>query len=348
VTAYQAGDTVAAGRLALSAYLDGFEPVEALLRTRDAGLLAKVETAMGAYRTAIAAGAPAADIAAQAAAVQDLFAAADAALAPSADDGAAAFIGAFTILVREGVEALLVVVAMIGFLAKVERRDVLPYVHGGWAAALAAGLVTWALAAYAFDIDGANRELTEGVAALLAAAVLLSVGIWMHQKSLAGRWQAYLKERVSAALSRRSAWFLFGLAFVAVYREVFETILFYIALWARGNAGAIVGGFLAGLAALVVIAAVMLRTSRRLPVAQFFALSSALVALLAVVLAGKGIAALQEGGQLPPSVVDFPRIEVLGIYPSLYSLTAQLVVILVITAAYVYNTRAAGRAGAAA
>lgn len=341
VKAYQAGNAAAAGSLALSSYLDGFEPMEALLRTRNADLLVRVETAMGEYRTRIAAGAPAAEIVAQAAVLRGLFDATDAALAPSADDGSAAFVGAFTILVREGVEALLVVVAMIGFLTKVDRRDVLPYVHGGWALALVAGLVTWALAAYAFDIDGASREATEGFAALLAAAVLLAVGIWMHQKSLAGRWQAYLKERISSALSKRSAWFLFGLAFVAVYREVFETILFYIALWARGNTGAILGGFVAGVAALVVITIVMLRTSKRLPISQFFGLSSALVAILAVVLAGKGIAALQEGGYLPPSLVHFPRFELLGVYPSLYSLLAQLAVIVVIVAGYLYNTRSA-------
>jgi high-affinity iron transporter len=339
VKAYQAGDAAAAGSLALSSYLDGFEPVEALLRTRNADLLVRVETAMGEYRTRIAAGAPAADIVAQAGVLRGLFDATDAALAPSADDGTAAFVGAFTILVREGVEALLVVVAMIGFLTKVDRRDVLPYVHGGWALALVAGLATWAVAAYAFDIDGASREATEGFAALFAAVVLLAVGIWMHQKSLAGRWQAYLKERISSALSKRSAWFLFTLAFVAVYREVFETILFYIALWARGNTGAILGGFLAGVVALVIITVIMLRTSKRLPISQFFAVSSALVAILAVVLAGKGIAALQEGGYLPPSIVNFPRLEVLGVYPSLYSLLAQLAVIVAIVVGYLYNTR---------
>ena len=131
------------------------------------------------------------------------------------------------------------------------------------ASALVAGLITWGIAAYVLDIDGASREATEGFAALLAAAILVGVGIWMHGKSLAGRWQSYLKDQISSALSKRSAWFLFGLAFVAVYREVFETILFYIALWARGNVGAIIGGFFAGVAVLVVITIVMLRTSRR-------------------------------------------------------------------------------------
>ncbi|MCA0199987.1 MAG: cytochrome c/FTR1 family iron permease [Proteobacteria bacterium] len=343
VKAYEAGDARAAGQLALSSYLDGFEPVEGVLRTRDAGLLAQVETAMGEYRTRINAAAPVADVIAQAAVLRGLFDATDAALSPSADDGTAAFLGAFTILVREGVEALLVVVAMIGFLGKVDRRDVLPYVHGGWAAALVAGLITWAIAAYFFEIDGASREFTEGFAALFAAIILVAVGIWMHGKSLAGRWQAYLKEQISSALSKSSAWFLFGLAFVAVYREVFETILFYIALWARGSVGAIVGGFFAGVAVLAVITVVMLRTSKRLPISQFFAWSSALVALLAIVMAGKGVAALQEGGQLPPSVVNFPRFEILGVYPSLYSLLAQLAVIVVIVLGYFYNTRSAAK-----
>ncbi|WP_336845103.1 FTR1 family protein, partial [Stenotrophomonas maltophilia] len=102
--------------------------------------------------------------------------------------------------------------------------DVLPYVHAGWICALLAGAATWAVATYFVDISGANREVTEGVSALFAAAVLLSVGIWMHQKSLAGRWQEYLHAKLTTALTRRSAVFLFMLAFVAVYREVFETI----------------------------------------------------------------------------------------------------------------------------
>ncbi len=93
----------------------------------------------------------------------------------------------------------------------------------------------------------------------------------------------------------------------------------------------------------MVITIVMLRTSRRLQISQFFAASSALVAILAVVLAGKGIAALQEGGYLPPSIVHFPRFEILGIYPSLYALMAQLAVIVVIVAGYLYNTRGAAR-----
>src|SRR3546814_16450264 len=94
------------------------------------------------------------------------------------------------------------------------------YVHGGWVAALLAGIATWAAATYVINVSGASRELTEGFGALFAAAVLLSVGIWMHGKAQAGAWQRYIREKLPKALSRRSAWFLFGLTFVVVYREI--------------------------------------------------------------------------------------------------------------------------------
>jgi high-affinity iron transporter len=339
VKAYQAGDARRAATLALSSYLDGFEPVEAILRTRDADLLARVEAAMIGYRSSINAGAPAADVSAQAQVLNALFNDTDAAL--SADQSSmTTFLGAFTILLREGVEALLVVVAMITFLAKVERRDVLPYVHAGWALALVAGVGTWAVATYAVTISGANRELTEGFSSLFAAVVLLGVGIWMHGKSLAGRWQTYIKEKLSVALTKKSAFLLFLLAFVAVYREVFETILFYIALAARGEAGAIVAGFVAGVVVLVAITIVMLRTSKRLPISQFFGWSSVLIAVLAFVMVGKGIAALQEAGVVPAILVNgAPRLEAFGVYPSAYPLIAQGVVVLIIIAGFLWNRR---------
>src|SRR6185503_10596591 len=121
------------------------------------------------------------------------------------------------------------VVAMITFLIRAERRDLLRWVHAGWAGALAAGIATWWAATNLISISGASRELTEGFGSLLAAAILLSVGIWMHGKSQAAEWRRYIATKMQGALSRGSAWFLFGLAFIVVYREVFETILFYAA-----------------------------------------------------------------------------------------------------------------------
>jgi high-affinity iron transporter len=242
-------------------------------------------------------------------------------------------------LLREGLEALLVVVAMVAFLKKADRKDVLPYVHAGWVAALAGGGVTWAVATYLVDLSGASREMTEGFSAIFAAVVLLGVGIWMHQKSMAGRWQAYVKQKLSSALNRRSAMMLFVLSFVTVYREVFETVLFYAALWTGGNGGYMLAGLACGVVVLAGIAWVLLRSSARLPISQFFAASSALVALLAFVLIGKGVAALQKVGVFDITPVAMPQIDLLGIYPSLQTLVAQLVILVIIAASVAFNMR---------
>lgn len=345
VVAYQSGDVSRAKSTALSAYLDGVEPVEPLLATRDAALLREIETAMAGYRSQLGQGAPS-TVVADAAAIDKLFDRAEAALQETRTDKVTAFLGSFTILVREGLEALLIVIGIIAFLRKAERKELLPYVHGGWIGALLVGGATWVAATYALDISGANREVTEGVSALFAAAVLLSVGIWMHQKSLAGRWQQYLHAKMSVALTRRSAIFLFILAFVAVYREVFETILFYIAMWNERASSAILSGLAAGVVVLAGIAYWMLRMSKRLPIGRFFSISSIFIAVLAVILVGKGVAALQEAGMVPQTLLQLPRIEWLGVYPSWQSLSAQLIVLAAAIAGFLFNARVGAQAKA--
>ena len=344
--AYAAGKRQQAGELALSAYLDGFEPLEPLLASRDGALMARIETAMGAVRAAIQKGAPVAEVRHEISALDTLFTDAEQVLAPEQASSTSAFVGALTILLREGLEALLVVIAIVAFLRKAERPEALRYVHAGWVAALAAGGLTWALATYAIGVSGASRELTEGFGSLLAAVILLSVGIWMHGKSQADQWQRYIHAKLSAALSKRSSWFLFGLAFLAVYREVFETILFYAALASQGSGGAVFGGFVTGLVLLAVIAWAMLRYSQRLPIGKFFSYSSALMAVLAAVLAGKGTAALQEAGMLSVTPVSgWPRVTLLGIYPTLQVILMQAAALVIIILGFWYNRRAieAGR-----
>lgn len=347
LAAYAAGDRKAAVELALSAYLDGFEPVEAVLATRDGKLMLEVEQALSGYRAAVSAGRPEAELREQLAEIDGLLARAETALAPEAASELSTFLGAFAILLREGLEALLVVIAMIAFLRKADRTEQLRYVHGGWVAALIAGVATWFAATHFITISGASRELTEGFGALLAAVVLLSVGIWMHGKSQADEWRRYIQSKMNSALSRGSAWFMAGLAFVVVYREVFETILFYAALWTQGNGGTILAGAVAALVLLAIIAWVMLRYSRKLPITQFFAYSSILIAVLAVVLAGKGVGALQEAGMLPITLVpDGPRVPILGISPTAEALGAQLLTLLIVIFGFRSTRRSKSEAAA--
>jgi high-affinity iron transporter len=344
LAAYEAGDRGSARELALAAYLDGFEPVEPMLSARDPGLMARVETAMGELRAAISGGRDPAEVRERVAALDALFDQTERALAPEEGSDASTFLGAFTILLREGLEALLIVVAMLAFLRKADRPEMVRPVHWGWIAALVAGFATWWAATHFLSVSGASRELTEGLGSVLAAVILLFVGIWMHGKAQADEWQRYIKEKVGRALSRKSAWFLFLLAFIAVYREVFETILFFAALSAEGRIGALVGGAAAGLALLAVIAVLMLRFSRRLPIAKFFSYSSILIAVLAVVLAGKGVAALQEAGLLGVVPVRWaPRIAMLGLYPTVQGLAAQAVTLAILLAGFGRNRRGSGR-----
>ncbi|KAJ8138563.1 hypothetical protein OY671_008224, partial [Metschnikowia pulcherrima] len=304
-----AGDREAAKKLASSAYLDGFEPVEPALAARDATSMGRIETEMGNFRAAVGRGEPVSAVKDRMAVLDGSFSDAEEVSSPDAASTASTFLGAFTISSREGVEASSIVVAMIAFLRKADRGDMVRHVHVGWVAALAAGALTWSVATFFIRISGASRELTEGFGSSFAAVVSLSVGIWMHGKSQAGEWQRYINETLGNASSRSSGWFSFGLAFIVVYREVFETISFYAASTAQGSGAVILAGAISAIVVLASIAWAMSRFSAQLPVREFFKYSSWLIAVSAVVLAGKGVSALQEAGiiDIAPSA-HMPRI----------------------------------------
>jgi high-affinity iron transporter len=343
VEAYREGRARQAQDLAVASYLDGFELAEASLDTLDASLRTTVETAMVRYRALLREGAPVGEVEAHAARVQGLLREAERLLAGGGLTAGATFVSAFTILLREGLEALLIVAALIALLARSDRRDALRAVHGGWLAALLLGGLTWAVASYVITISGATREVTEGVTALTAAAVLLYVGVWMHDKSYAERWQAYLKARLRGALDRRTMWGFAAVSFLAVYREVFETVLFYQALWLQTSPGgrhALLAGIGAGALALAVLSWLIVRGGLHLPLGTFFGVASAVVAVLALVLVGKGIAALQEAAVLTHHPLPVPRVPMLGLYPDLLGLSLQLAVAALLGAVVGWRSRA--------
>ena len=123
------------------------------------------------------------------------------------------------LLLREGLEAILLLAAIIAFVSKTGRRDALPWVHAGWIAAFVLGGLTWVVATWFIGISGANREMTEGITALVAAVMLLYVGYWLHGHSQAKAWSRFLKEKVDSALERKTLWALASVSFLAVYRE---------------------------------------------------------------------------------------------------------------------------------
>ena len=346
VAAYRAGDRTHASALAVQAYLDGFELVEPALRNVDAGLVGDTERAMMEFRNAIGAAAPVTKVEETAARVESLLARAQEVLAGGTLSPEAIFLSALVILLREGLEALLVVAAILAFLVKAGRRDAVPYVHMGWVGAIVVGLLTWAAATELVQVSGANRELIEGVTALVASAMLLYVGYWLHSKSSARAWQGFIRDRVDTALADGTLWAMALASFLAVYREMFETVLFYQALWVQaGEAGrgAFFGGAGAAVAALAAAGWAMFRFSVRLPLGPFFAAMSILMCVLAVVLAGKGVAALQEAGAIGADSVNAPALPWLGVFPTWQTLGAQALVLAIVIGGLVLARRAGRR-----
>jgi high-affinity iron transporter len=339
LTAYRQGQTQTAQDLAISAYLDGFELVEASLDTVDRRLRMAVEAEMMQYRAMLKNREAIAAVEAAADRMQGLLSAAQQAIEGTRLPVSAAFLSSFAILLREGLEAILVLAAIYALLIKGEQRDALPYVHAGWIAALVLGGITWFVASYLVAISGSTREVTEGVTALVAAAVLLYVGFWMHDKAYAERWQTFLQSQLREALSGRTLWALALVSFLAVYREAFETVLFYQALWVQAAPAhvPVLGGIISAAVALVVLGWLIFRGSVRLPLGLFFGATSLLLALLAVVFVGKGIAALQEAGTLPVNPVNFPGIPALGLYPNLQGLALQALLVLIIGGVFAYT-----------
>jgi high-affinity iron transporter len=340
--AYAQGNRDDARRLAIAAYLEGFEPIESALSNVDATLRADTEHEMMALRTAIDEGRPSEAVTAQTMKIKALLDRIADTLADNTISPDTAFVSSLIILLREGLESILIVSTIVAFVVKTGRRDALPYIHLGWIGAMALGAITWSIARYMLNVSGANRELTEGLTALLAAAMLLYVGWWLHSRSNAQAWNRYIREQLNAALATRTLWTMAGLSFLVVYRELFEVILFYETLWSQaGTAGhnAVLLGIAAALALLMLIGGMILRYSVRLPIGPFFTVASILLALMAVVFVGNGMAALQEAGVLDVTRIRFVSLPVLGIRPTLQTLVPQALT-LVIIAGGVWSNRA--------
>ena len=345
--AYQQHDRQKAYELSVGAYLEGFELVESALNNIDPVQRKAAEKALMGYRQALQDDAGVARAEQALAAAKDQLAQSTKLLASGSMNGSLSFFSSLLILLREGVEAILVLAAILAFLNKTGQQQAVRGVHLGWGLALLAGFATWAVAAYALDVSGASRELLEGSTALFASAMVLWLGVWMHDRRHAAAWQDYIKRSLVGGSGR------FGfavLAFFAVYRELFEVILFYETLWLQAGPaghGMVIAGAVAALVLLVGLAWVILRGSRQLPLATFFSANAALLCLLSIVFAGHGIVALQEAGVLGTHPVAFFDFDWLGIKADALSLSAQAVVLSLVVLFYARSWLSERKAGAA-
>jgi high-affinity iron transporter len=171
----------------------------------------------------------------------------------------------------------------------------------------------------------ASREAIEGLTMLAAAGVLFYVSYWLLSKLEAQRWMAYLQRKIGKA---ENVWAIGAVAFLAVYREGVETVLFYEALTGIGRPAPIWGGMAAGAVLLGAIGIAIFRFGLRLPLRPLFAVTGGLLYLMAFIFLGQGVHELQEAGWLPETAVGgAPRVSGLGIYPTLEAVFAQVVLV---------------------
>src|SRR5262245_2118162 len=307
VVAAAAGKREEAYDLARTAYLDHFELAEVPLRLRDPNLVLDLEFKFAELRNAIRDGDSLADVRADAVVVRQGLRQVDRSLA---DKGLAApllaFAFSFTILFREGLEAVLLVAILLGSLKAGRATNYRRPLVGGIAAAIAASIATWILATFVIEIAPFQRELIEGITAFAAVVVLFAITFWLVARLEHRHWMEFMRARVSSAIASGTALAFAGLGFTAVYREGFETALFYqaLALFAEGLMLWIVLGALTAAIALVVVGYAILKLGKRLPLKPMLMTAAMLLLALSVAFVGNAVRSLQEGDWIGVTPID--------------------------------------------
>ena len=251
------------------------------------------------------------------------------------------FLGAFGIIVREGLEAILVIAAIIAYLTKSGNGRSLKNVYIGAVAGIAASFVAAAVLAWAksaFVSAGMAQEIIEGITALIAVCVLFYVSNWMISKAEAASWSRYIDGKVQSSVEQGSSFALAFTAFLSVFREGAEVVLFYQPMLSEGNPGMVWAGFGVGCVLLVFVYLAITKLSIKLPIKVFFTATSILMAIMCVSFLGSGIKELAEGNVFDlalrvPGVPENDVIQIFGIYPWLETLLPQLIlsIILLVT-----------------
>ena len=322
---------------ARTAYLDSYEFVEIPLRAIDPDFTLEVEFQFAELRSLIKQQADFEEIKEVAIALKrnldesERKVSGTGTLAP-----AIAFTSSFAIIFREGLESVLILGAIITYLEASRNTKYKKYLYYGVIGAIGATGVTWVVAAYIIEISGANRELIEAIAALSATAILFYVSFWVLNKIEHKKWMEFVKAKVWQATTTGSVMVFVGLAFFTVYREGFETVLFYQAMssFAKYMEVYVILGFIVGMGSLLVLFYVMRKLGKRLPLRALFGLTMGVGAYLSIAFLGNAIRELQVIELMPYTgmIGIIPRLDInvaamTGIYPTLETVVGQVILL---------------------
>lgn len=343
---YEGGDFDSAYAASRTAYLDSYEYIEIPLRPIDPDFTLEVEYQFAELRNLIKRQASYAEVQEVVIAIERNLDESERLVTGSGQIAPLiAFFASFAIIFREGLESVLILGAILTYLEASRNTRLKPYVYYGIAAGVVATGITWVIASYVIEISGANRELIEAIAALSATAVLFYVSFWILNKIEHKKWMEFVKAKVWQATTTGSAMVFVMLAFFTIYREGFETVLFYQAMFGFAKyLETFVGlGFVLGMASLLAIYFVMRRLGRRLPLRALFGLTMGIGAYLSIAFLGNAVRELQVLDIVPYTSMlgTVPRLDInlaamTGIYPTLETVVAQLVLLSVYLSASTY------------
>ena len=325
---FKNGENEEAADIAFDAYLT-YEKIEPSIITRDKPLGLKLESAFGRYRGAIKEATPLDNVEKiQSEIYLDLSKALE--LVKNEVSFSGLFIQSFSIIVREGFETILIIAALISFLRKSKNDAHVKNIHIGVIVGILASFFTAYAVHEVLKLNMASQELLEGWIMLVSVVILFSVSYWLVSNIDNKKWQQYINKKMHGALSQGNTFALSAVAFISVYREGFETVLFYKALflYAGETTGGILPGFLTGCVMLAGIFYLVNYLGMRIPIKWFFGFTSVLLYYMAFTFLGRGIHELQMGEQFSMTAAEFlPNISWLGMYPTWETFIGQAILL---------------------
>lgn len=320
----------------IRAFIMVWPRVEMDISTRDGKLYTKIESTM----PLVVSGLTKKDVDADAIDAQlDEFATAISLIAEKTDY---TFWDAALILLREGLEAMLIIMALVTFLQRANQQHLKKWVYVG----ALAGVVLSVAAAFAMSLVfsassmDANREIIEGYVGLIAAAMMIGVGVWLHTKSTANAWNDYIERQMGRAISTGSVVAMAMISFLSVFREGAETVIFYMGIAPSITAGELALGVLVAVVVLALVAFMFVKTSVKIPIHLFFKIATVLIYVLAFKIIGVSVHTLQLMNKVPTHIVDgVPMVPVIGLYPTVETVVAQTILLSIIAVTMVWQKR---------
>jgi len=337
ISIYNQNDTSQALATARSAYLDSYENIEIPLRPIDPDFTLEMEIKFAELRNLISSNAPPDEIISKIAELKsgldesERFVSGIGVVAP-----AIAFSSSFSIIFREGLEAALILGAILTYLEASRNEKFKKHVYAGIVLAIALTAVTWFVAQFIIEISGVQRALIEAIAGIAAVAVLFWVSFWVLNKIETKKWIEFVKAKVWQATTTGSFMVFVLLSFFTVYREGFETVLFYQALFsfAKYMEIYVLAGLVLGLAVIIAVVFIIRKLGRKLPLRVLFGLTMAVGAFMSITFLGNAVREFQELGWISTTPIYniVPRLDInvatmTGIHPTVETVVAQVILL---------------------